>query len=114
MPNEQLVPIIEIAFTGMKQAIRTAFASTQLEMDKMFQSALEAACDPAVLQKKMDETVKQEIDQAVAKAVAEYFRYGEGSKIIAAEVTRRLQRDNAWYRREIQGEKPADEKPEGD
>lgn len=89
MGNPEL-PMIRVELESMRRQMVHAFAAEQLELDEMFQAALEKALDPEAIQKRLERDAKMWVESAVGDAVKEYFCFGNGKRAIREECDRML------------------------
>lgn len=83
-------PIIRIEVEHLRQTVLHMFNDMQLNEDEMIKTAVEQACNPLVIQQKINEITKQEIDAAIQEETAKFFRHGDGRRIIRDIVNKRL------------------------
>lgn len=88
-------PLIRIEVEHMRQSMVHAFSDHVLKMDGLFQHAITEACKPEVVQEIVDEAARRYLRQALDEEVKNFLTYGEGRKIVRAEVEKRLKADLA-------------------
>lgn len=87
------LPLIKIEVEHMRQSMIHAFSEHVLKMDGLFQHAITAACKPEVVQEIVDDAAQRYLRQALDEEVKNYLTYGEGRKLVRAEVEKRLKAD---------------------
>lgn len=88
--NQQHMPVLRIELEGMKFVMLQALDKHRLEMDQMIQEAVTRACDPEVIQSKLDVMAQQAIEAAIKSEIDSFYRYGEGREILKALISERL------------------------
>ena len=86
-------PLIKIEVEHMRQSMIHAFSEHVLKMDGLFQHAITEACKPEVVQEIVDDAARRYLRQALDEEVKNYLTYGEGRKMVRAEVEKRLKAD---------------------
>lgn len=86
-------PIIKIEVEHMRQSMIHAFSEHVLKMDGLFQHAITEACKPEVVQEIVYDAARRYLRQALEEEVKNYLTYGEGRKLVRAEVEKRLKAD---------------------
>ena len=85
-----MVPLIKIEVEHMRHAMVHAFSEQLVNLDLGFQEAVKKACDPERIQALLNETARVALEATIKSEVEAYLRYGEGQKLVKAEVCRRL------------------------
>ena len=87
------LPMIKIEVEHMRHSMIHAFSEHILKTDGLFQHAITEACKPEVVQEIVDDAARRYLHQALDEEVKSYLMYGEGRKIVRAEVEKRLKAD---------------------
>ena len=74
----------------MKHSMLHAFNEQMLQLDGLFQAALDDACKPEKIQLILTEAANRYTREAMESEVKSYFLYGEGRKHLAAKVKARM------------------------
>lgn len=86
-------PLIKIEVEHMRQSMIHAFGEHVLKMDGLFQHAITEACKPEVVQEIVNDAARRYLQQALDEEVKHFLTYGEGRKLVRAEVEKRLKAD---------------------
>jgi len=86
-------PLIKIEVEHMRQSMIHAFSEHVLKMDGLFQQAITKACKPEVVQEIVDDAARRYLRQALDEEVKNFLTYGDGRKLVRAEVEKRLKAD---------------------
>lgn len=84
------VPMINFSVDHMRQEMRHAFTSYQVQMDTAFKNALDAACSEENIQRVISDAMNEELQAAIGESVKAFFRYGAGREVIDEEVKRMI------------------------
>lgn len=74
----------------MRQCMVHAFSEQLIKMDGAFQEAIAKACRPEAVQQIIDEAAVRYLNEALDEEVKSFLLYGEGRKLVRAEVEKRL------------------------
>lgn len=77
-------PIIRIELEGMRQAITTMLSERELGMDEYVQAELDRFCQPENLQALVRQQVEINLRAALEDSIKNFFRYGDGAKVVKA------------------------------
>ena len=83
-------PIIRVSIQGFEATIQQALADLANTHHEMLHASIAAQCTPERLQAVIDAEVKRCTDEAVIKAVQDFYRWGDGRKIVAKAVQEKL------------------------
>lgn len=83
--------MITIEVESMRQAMTRAFSKQLIDMDKMFQSAVEDATQPEKVQRIITDAANRFIKEAVEDETKNFLLYGEGRKLIKKKVKELLE-----------------------
>jgi len=83
-------PLIKLEVEHMRQSMVHAFSEHCLKMDGLFQHAIAEACKPDAIQAVVTEAAQRYLKQALDEEVKNFLTYGEGRKLVRAEVEKRL------------------------
>lgn len=77
----------------MRQSMIHAFSEHILQMDGLFQHAITEACKPEIVQELVMDAARRHLRTALDEEVKNFLAYGEGRKLVRAEVEKRLKAD---------------------
>lgn len=86
------IPIVRLEVESMRHAMQQAFSSHLLEMDGMFQQAIEQACRPEHVQAVLNEAAERFLREAVSAEMKAFFNHGPGREEVKQLVARALLR----------------------
>lgn len=90
MSDYPSLPVIRVELETLRQSMVHAFAQQQLHLDDMFQRAIDAALDPVLIQKELNNLAQHYLSAAIADAVKHYFNYGKGRETVRKVINERL------------------------
>lgn len=74
----------------MRQSMVHAFSEHTMKMDELFQRAIAEACKPEAVQEIVTDAAQRYLEQAIDEEVKSFIMYGNGRKLVKAEVEKRL------------------------
>jgi hypothetical protein len=83
-------PTIRLEVEGMKYAILAAFTEQNAKTDEYVREALSKYCSPANLRQVVARNVEATIEEGVRDALRDFFKYGEGQKIIKDRILKEI------------------------
>lgn len=86
------LPIIRLEVKGMRQQIAIAFTQFQLSQDAMVKDAIAKVCTPENVQRVIDEAVEKELESGIRTTVEDFYRYGDGRKLVTDLVIAKLKK----------------------
>lgn len=86
------IPIVQLTVEHMRYSMQQAFSQHLLDMDKMFQHAIEQACRPENVQAVLEDAAQRFFQEAVQQEVQGFFRHGPGREEVRQMVARALTR----------------------
>jgi len=84
------LPIVKIELSGMRQQVLHAFSDWQLQQDAMVRTAVEQVCTPENVQRLLNETVANELNNLIRESAESFFKYGEGREFVEHLVIAKL------------------------
>lgn len=78
--------VIKLEVEGMRYSMLNAFSEHQGAMAEEVKRAVTEYCTPENLSSVVHKEARRCVDAAVAKAIDEYFRFGEGREAVKAAV----------------------------
>jgi hypothetical protein len=86
----EAIPIVRLEVERMKQTIVTALTHQALQLDRDIQTAVESYCTERNIAALIQGEVNRVLDSVIAEEVKRFFQYGEGRKVVAEAVKKRL------------------------
>jgi hypothetical protein len=86
------IPIVQLNVESMRHTMQQAFSQHLLDMDKMFQHAIEQACRPENVQAVLQDAAERFLREAVDQDVRGFFAHGPGREEVRQMVARALTR----------------------
>ena len=77
----------------MRQSMVHAFSEHVLKMDGLFRHAITEACKPEIVEEIVMDAARRYLREALDEEVKSFLTYGEGRKLVRAEVEKRLKAD---------------------
>lgn len=84
------IPLIQLNVEHMRYTMQQAFSQHLLDMDKMFQHAIEQACRPERVQAVLEDAAQRFLQEAVQQEIKNHFLYGPGREEVKQLVARAL------------------------
>jgi energy-coupling factor transporter ATP-binding protein EcfA2 len=84
------IPIVQLNVESMRFTMQQAFSKHLLDMDKMFQHAIEQACRPENVQAVLQDAAERFLRETVEQEVKNFFAYGPGREEVKGMVERAL------------------------
>lgn len=82
--------IVRLSLEGMKHSIETAISQHLTSMDADIQRAIDEICTPQYVAKAIQEEAEKVIAQTIKDQIANYYKYGDGAKVIKEVVNESL------------------------
>ena len=84
--NNQDMPIIKLELTHLKHNVMAHIVSHSDEVNKFIESSLDEILTSEHLKDHIHEQTRFAVKEAVTNSINNYFKYGDGKKIIADSV----------------------------
>ena len=95
--NATPIPIVRLEVEQMKHSILMACSEYAVQMDADIQAAVEEACKPEHISAVIRKYAHEEIDNAIKEEIKQFYRYGDGRKVVkevvGAMLSERLKED---------------------
>lgn len=88
-----MMPIVRFEIESIKHTLATAIDSHLLKLDQDFKVALDKECDPDNIRRILEDQVSKSVEERIREEVDNFFKYGEGKKIVQQKVIERLKSD---------------------
>lgn len=88
-----MTPIIKFEIESIKHTLATAINDHLLKLDQEFKVALDKECDPDNIRRILEDQVSKSVEERIREEVDNFFKYGEGKKIVQQKVIERLKSD---------------------
>jgi uncharacterized protein with PIN domain len=93
--NADGFPVIRLELERMQMGIVTAITEHALQMDEQVKEAVKKFCTPENIQQILDAEVSRVLKQEIASTIDAYYKYGNGRKVIADLIKKKLDEDHA-------------------
>lgn len=90
------IPIVKLELENMRQTLRVALLDHSALLSDTIQKAVDAFCTPENLEHIIYLETRTVLTQVIKEEVKNWFVYGEGRKVIKAEVIKRLEENTSY------------------